>query len=36
VKARIIDATAGRRYFTDWIAQTFAALDEAAKGRVEA
>jgi hypothetical protein len=33
VKARIIDATAGRRYFSDWIDKTLAALDQAAQQR---
>ena len=36
IKARVIDATAGRRYFSDWIEKTFAALDQAAKGGLEA
>jgi hypothetical protein len=36
VKARIIDATAGRRYFSDWIDKTLEALDQAAQRRSEA
>jgi hypothetical protein len=36
VKARIIDATAGRRYFSDWIDKTLEALDQAAQRRAEA
>jgi uncharacterized protein YndB with AHSA1/START domain len=34
LKARVIDATAGRRYFTDWIAKTLEALDQAAQRRI--
>ena len=34
VKARVIDATAGRRYFSDWIDKTFEALDQAAQRRL--
>jgi uncharacterized protein YndB with AHSA1/START domain len=33
-QARLIDVTVGRRYFSDWIAQTLAALDQAAKQRI--
>ena len=35
VKARIIDATAGRRYFSDWIEKTLTALEQAAQRRSE-
>jgi len=36
VAVAIIDATAGRRYFSDWIDKTLEALDQAAKRRSEA
>jgi hypothetical protein len=36
IRARIFDAAAGRRYFNDWIAQTFMALDQAATRQVNA
>jgi uncharacterized protein YndB with AHSA1/START domain len=35
VSYRVFDAVAGRRYFTSWLAQTFAALEEAAKPPAE-
>jgi len=33
-RARVFDAAAGRRYFSDWISKTFLALDQAAKRRI--
>jgi Polyketide cyclase / dehydrase and lipid transport len=36
IKARVIDATAGRRYFSDWIAKTLEALDQAANRHADA
>jgi hypothetical protein len=36
LRARIFDATAGRRYFSDWISKTLVALEEAAKARTAA
>jgi uncharacterized protein YndB with AHSA1/START domain len=36
IKTRIFDATAGRRYFSDWIDKTLAALDQAAQRRISA
>jgi hypothetical protein len=36
IKNRVIDAAAGRRYFSDWIEQTLTALDQAAQRRISA
>ncbi len=36
LRARVIDGTVGRRYFTDWIEKTFDGLRSAASGRVGA
>ena len=33
VRARVIDATVGRRYFTDWMSKTLDGLRDAARGR---
>ena len=33
IRARLFDAAAGRRYFSDWISKTFLALDQAAQRR---
>jgi hypothetical protein len=33
LRARVIDATAGRRYSSDWISKTLVALEDAAKAR---
>jgi uncharacterized protein YndB with AHSA1/START domain len=34
IKGRVIDATIGRRYFSDWISKTLAGLQTAASRRV--
>jgi uncharacterized protein YndB with AHSA1/START domain len=36
LKVRVFDAVAGRRYFSDWVAKTLEALDQAAQRRIAA